>query len=79
MSVSNSTYYEHKATVEKLLNVARDHFATVDNKPRYEPVSNPWDLKINAEKPVLDNPNDPNRPLQAQVKGPEVTRRKRRP
>ncbi len=51
----------------------------VDNEPRYEPVSNPWDLKINAEKPVLDNPGDPNRPLQAQVKGPEKSRRKRRP
>ena len=51
----------------------------VDNEPRYEPVSNPWDLKINAEKPVLDNPDDPNHPLQAQVKGPEKSRRKRRP
>lgn len=51
----------------------------VDNEPRYEPVSNPWDLKINAERPVLDNPGDPNRPLQAQVEGPEKSRRKRGP
>jgi len=51
----------------------------VDNEPRYGPVSNPWDLKINAERPVLDNPDDPNRPLQTQVKVPEKSRRKRRP
>lgn len=51
----------------------------VDNEPRYEPVSNPWDLKINAEKPLLDNFDEPHRPLQAQVKGPEMTRRKKRP
>jgi len=38
-----------------------------------------WGLKINTDKPVLDNPDDPNRPLQAQVKGPEKSRRKRRP
>jgi hypothetical protein len=51
----------------------------VDNESRYDPVSNPWDLKINTEKSVLDNLDNPNRPLQAQVKGPEKSRRKRRP
>lgn len=79
MSVSNSTYYEHRATVEKLLKVARNHFAKVDNESRYEPVSNPWDLKINAEKPVMDNFDNPHRALQAQVKGPGKSCRKRRP
>ncbi len=61
------------------MNTGMTKIQNVDNEPRYEPVSNPWDLKINAEKPVLDNPDDPNRPLQAQVKGPETTRRKKRP
>ncbi len=51
----------------------------VDNELRYNLVSNSWDLKINAEKPVLDNFDDPHRALQAQAKGPEKSCRKRRP
>ena len=51
----------------------------VCNESRYDNVSNPWYLKINAEKPVLYNPDDPNLPLQVQVKGPEKSRRERKP
>jgi hypothetical protein len=58
--------------------VARNHFAKVVNESKYKPVSNPWELNIKAEKPVLDNFDDPHRALQAQVKGPEKSYRKRR-
>lgn len=61
------------------MNTGMTKIQNVDNEPRYEPVSNPWDLKINAEKPLLDNFDEPHRSLQAQVKGPEMTRRKKRP
>ncbi len=61
------------------MNTGMTKIQNVDNELRYNLVSNSWDLKINAEKSVLDNPGGPNRPLQAQVKGPEMTRRKKRP
>ena len=61
------------------MNTGMTKIHNVDNELRYNLVSNSWDLKINAEKLVLDNPGDPNRPLQAQVKDPEKSCRKRRP
>jgi hypothetical protein len=54
MSVSNSRYYENKATIEKLQKVARNHFAEVVNESRYKLVSNPWDMKIKTEKTILE-------------------------
>ena len=51
----------------------------VYNESRYDNVSNPCYLKINAAKPVLYNPDDPNLPLQVQVKVPEKSRRKSKP
>jgi arylsulfatase A-like enzyme len=54
---------EHKETVAELLKYAHNNFAKVDNDPQYEPFSNPWDPKPNAQKPVLTDPDDPNRPL----------------
>ena len=51
----------------------------VDNELRYNLVSNSWDFKINAEKLVLDNPGDPNRPVLAQVESTGKSRKKGRP
>jgi len=67
-----------KKTVETLLKHARVNFAKVDNDPKYLPVTNPWDPPVNASKPALTDPDDPQRSLTVTPLGGENRSRKRR-